>query len=347
MAFFDATLFTVVPRLYRALDAALDPPTGSRDRVPPRTAGRTGTRPPRVGPFLRLGQLDRRGPRRQPGRDRGDHRADAADPGRPRPARLRGGRDAADADDRGRDHERPGGAAARLAPGPRRRGPARDRPAAPAPLPRRAVPPAVRVHRRAAAPDAGRPGRRGGAADRAVRRRRRARRGARRDLRTRSSPTGSTASPGARSPSCAGSSGRSGSTSPRSRSASTRRSTRLRSRRSEPAPPGTTEVAAGRDPRRGPRHVPGDRRGPGAVRGRRLPSLRRQLHGVGHRTSPTSSSWRGTPWRAPTTPPPVLDVVPLFESSERARGGRARSSARCSTIRPTEPASRRAAIARR
>ncbi len=51
-------------------------------------------------------QLDRRGPRRQPGRDRGDHRAHVADPGRPRPARLRGGRDPADADDRGRDHGR-------------------------------------------------------------------------------------------------------------------------------------------------------------------------------------------------------------------------------------------------
>src|SRR4029079_7749753 len=28
MPFFDATLFTVIPRLYRSLDAALDPPTG-------------------------------------------------------------------------------------------------------------------------------------------------------------------------------------------------------------------------------------------------------------------------------------------------------------------------------
>ena len=34
MAFFDATLFTVIPRLYRALDAALDPagPAGRRRR---------------------------------------------------------------------------------------------------------------------------------------------------------------------------------------------------------------------------------------------------------------------------------------------------------------------------
>ena len=32
MAFFDATLFTVVPRLYRALDGALDPPRARRRR---------------------------------------------------------------------------------------------------------------------------------------------------------------------------------------------------------------------------------------------------------------------------------------------------------------------------
>jgi len=54
MAFFDATLFTVIPRLYRALDAALDPPTG-RASGPASDTGRTGTRPPRVGPFLRPG----------------------------------------------------------------------------------------------------------------------------------------------------------------------------------------------------------------------------------------------------------------------------------------------------
>ncbi len=54
MAFFDATLFTVVPRLYRALDGALDPPTG-RALGPASDTGRTGTRPPRVGPFLQPG----------------------------------------------------------------------------------------------------------------------------------------------------------------------------------------------------------------------------------------------------------------------------------------------------
>ncbi len=54
MAFFDATLFTVIPRLYRALDGALDSPTG-RAAGPAADTGRTGTRPPRVGPFVRVG----------------------------------------------------------------------------------------------------------------------------------------------------------------------------------------------------------------------------------------------------------------------------------------------------
>ena len=65
--------------------------------------------------------------------------------------------------------ERSRGAAARLAPRTRRRGAARDRSPAPPPLPGRAVPPAVRVHRRATAPDPGEPDRRGGAADRPLR----------------------------------------------------------------------------------------------------------------------------------------------------------------------------------
>ena len=47
MAVFDATLFTLVPRLYRTTDAALDAPG---------THGpRTGARPPRVPAFLRFG----------------------------------------------------------------------------------------------------------------------------------------------------------------------------------------------------------------------------------------------------------------------------------------------------
>jgi len=56
MVFFDATLFTMTPRVYRLLDAALDraagpPPAGAA--AP--DAGRTGTRPPRVAAFLRWG----------------------------------------------------------------------------------------------------------------------------------------------------------------------------------------------------------------------------------------------------------------------------------------------------
>ena len=53
MAFFDATLFTLVPRLYRAMDAALDdrPTRGG----PAADSGQTGTRPPRVPAFLRWG----------------------------------------------------------------------------------------------------------------------------------------------------------------------------------------------------------------------------------------------------------------------------------------------------
>jgi phosphoenolpyruvate carboxylase len=47
MAVFDATLFTVVPRLYRATDAALD---AAGPRGP-----RTGERPPRVPAFVRFG----------------------------------------------------------------------------------------------------------------------------------------------------------------------------------------------------------------------------------------------------------------------------------------------------
>jgi phosphoenolpyruvate carboxylase len=47
MAVFDATLFTLVPRLYRTTDAALDGPGGKGPR--------TGTRPPRVPAFLHFG----------------------------------------------------------------------------------------------------------------------------------------------------------------------------------------------------------------------------------------------------------------------------------------------------
>ena len=236
MAFFDATLFTVIPRLYRALDAALDPPTG-RAPGPASDTGRTGTRPPRVGAFLRPGSWiggDRDG---NPGvtaeitartlRIHADHVLRGYEAVA---TRLMQTIAAATPADRV-------AAAARVAPRPRRRGPARDRPPAPPALPGRAVPPALRVHRRAAAPDAGRARRRAGAADRPLRLGRPSSTPSSPRSPTRSSPTVWRASPGARSPSCAGRSGRSGSTSPRSRSASTRRSTRRRWRRSAPGRP--------------------------------------------------------------------------------------------------------------
>jgi phosphoenolpyruvate carboxylase len=59
LVFFDESLFVVTPRLYRALDAAIDG-NGRRLRNgtgtgPARDSGRTGTRPPVVHAFLRWG----------------------------------------------------------------------------------------------------------------------------------------------------------------------------------------------------------------------------------------------------------------------------------------------------
>lgn len=56
LAFFDATLFSAVPRLYRSLDAALDGLGDPADvEAVAADAGRTGTRPPLVPAVLRLG----------------------------------------------------------------------------------------------------------------------------------------------------------------------------------------------------------------------------------------------------------------------------------------------------
>ena len=55
LAFFDATLFTAVPRLYRSVDAALDLLVPPIAEPAARDSGRTGTRPPRVPAFLHLG----------------------------------------------------------------------------------------------------------------------------------------------------------------------------------------------------------------------------------------------------------------------------------------------------
>ena len=54
LVFFDETLFSLIPRLYRALDAALDALDSRRDGVGPAgDTGQTGTRPPRVNAFVR------------------------------------------------------------------------------------------------------------------------------------------------------------------------------------------------------------------------------------------------------------------------------------------------------
>ncbi|MBP1704434.1 MAG: Phosphoenolpyruvate carboxylase [Chloroflexi bacterium] len=74
MVFFDATLFTVTPRLYRALDAALDgEPTRDAAAGRPSATGAagSGTRPARVPAFLRWGSWI--------GGDRDGHAAVTAD----------------------------------------------------------------------------------------------------------------------------------------------------------------------------------------------------------------------------------------------------------------------------
>jgi phosphoenolpyruvate carboxylase len=57
LVFFDETLFSLVPRVYRAFDMALDAPPGraARPGDPAGDSGRSGTRPARVPAFLRWG----------------------------------------------------------------------------------------------------------------------------------------------------------------------------------------------------------------------------------------------------------------------------------------------------
>ena len=161
MAFFDATLFTVVPRLYRALDGALDGP-GSFARAC-RRQWPNGHAAPAGRSLPAARELDRWRPRRQSRGDRRHHPPNAQDPGRPRSARLRSGRHPPHADDRGGFVGRPRPACPRVPARPRCRGPSRDRPRASPPVSGRALSTAVRVHRRAAPPDTGCARRRAGA----------------------------------------------------------------------------------------------------------------------------------------------------------------------------------------
>ena len=86
--------------------------------------------------------------------------------------------------------------------------------------------------------------------------------------------------------------------------------------------PGSTAGRGGRAARRGARHVPGGRRDPGPLRRGCLPSGRSSA-------SPSSASdvtdvlELASARRRADAPPPVLDVVPLFESTRRARRRRA------------------------
>ena len=248
LAIFDETLFIACPRFRRAVDRALDAARGERgrdgrgrgrcraDRHPAR--GRSGAAPARV--------VDRVGPRRAPGRDLGRDAPGRPPPGRSSPARVRGRREPAHADGRG---ARPGGAPR---PRPRHRarpgrgGAAGDGAASSGGASRTSPTASGWAASRSAC---------GGHGPRSRARRRRGPaatatpdgpgRGAGASSRRRSSPTGWPASRTVSSPTCAGRSRPSGSTSPRSRSASTRRSTGLRSRRSPTAPEPDLEVSPG------------------------------------------------------------------------------------------------------
>ena len=118
------------------------------------------------------------------------------------------------------------------------------------------------------------------------------------------------------------------------------RPSRRRSRRSAPARPPSTELVARRHARRGPRHVPGDRGRPGAVRRRELPPLRRQLHVVGVGRRPTCSSSPATPADRRRRGAAAADARrrPAVRVERGPPDGRADPRRRCSTIRRTAPA---------
>ena len=337
MVFFDATLFTTTPRLYRALDAALDRlATGrsaraSRPLPTPADEGRTG---PVAGPRRSCAGA------RWIGGDRDGHPSCTAettargppDPGRPRAPRATTRPPAADeTSPRG-----PGGAldAAALPPPPRR---CRRAPGDHAELRRRF--PREPYRRRLGAiaerlrADPGRPGRRC-----------RARDGGRYDqpetLLAELGRAGASAlvadglgrvAHGARSRTSAGRWRPSGSTSPRSRCASTAASTAPAARRLWPAPRRRCdrEVEPGVDGGRGPGHLSGDARPSSVVsarrRGRRYvisftegPADVRDVLELARLAADASIPAARTSGIAPGAP--VLDVVPLFESADALAG---------------------------
>ena len=236
----------------------------------------------------------------------------------------------------------PGRAPARAPARTRRRPAARDRPPAPAAVPRGALPPAARVHRRATASHAGGADRRGGGPHGALRRRRRTR----------------------------GRAGRAPGRPPRRRP----RAGRLGRCRGLPL--------AGRDVRVPPRLARGPpaRRRPsrGARGGPERPARHRREVAPGvtldevlersGRSARPRRVWARMPaigvvsftagasdvtdvlelaaWAMPGAEPPALDVVPLFESADALRGAARSSRHSCRRGLPRPPR-RRAATARR
>ncbi len=321
----------------------------ARAAGPAADTGRTGTRPPRVRPFLRWGSWI--------GGDR-DGNPDVTAEITERTLRIQ-----ADHVLRGYEAvatrlmqtvaaastEERTARSARVASRPRRRGPARDRPAAPPSLPGRAVPPALRVHRRAAASDAGGADRRGGAAERPVRQPGRSRGGARRDpggARRRRPRTGRLGRGGrpplagrdvrvppgvARDPSARG----------RPRAPRSRRSRDGRARPPRRSRRGSAWTRCWPRSGRSPRSRRGSARTPAGATSSASRPRRRTLTDVlalaGHAVADG-----GRP-----VAPPELDVVPAVRIERGPAGRRADPAPTCSTTRRTAPGSRRAAIARR
>ena len=90
LVFFDESLFVVTPRLYRALDAALDRRATFTCAARRRDSGRDRHAAARRRCLPALGLLDRRRPRRPSAGDRGHDAGRGRHRGRPRAPRLPG-----------------------------------------------------------------------------------------------------------------------------------------------------------------------------------------------------------------------------------------------------------------